>query len=82
MLQRLDQDHIEAILTRALEKWRGEDATDFNTSMDKDALKQLAIYSDGDGKLVFYMKKNSKLILISENCIKYIGNCCKFITVK
>lgn len=47
VLQRLDEHQIEAILTRGLQKWRGLD--DVDTSKDKDALKQLAVYSDGDG---------------------------------
>ncbi len=53
MLQRLDQDQIEAILTRGLQKWRGDDI-DSDMSKDKDALNQLAVYSDGDGKNNLY----------------------------
>jgi replication-associated recombination protein RarA len=49
VLKRLDQEQIEAILTRALEKWRGEENQQKDNSKDKDALKQLAVYSDGDG---------------------------------
>ncbi|KAI8090463.1 DNA polymerase III, clamp loader complex, gamma/delta/delta subunit [Thamnidium elegans] len=49
VLQRLDQDHIEAILTRGLKKWRGEAVEEMDTSKDTDAIKQLAIFSDGDG---------------------------------
>lgn len=50
VLQRLDEHQIEAILTRGLQKWRGLDDDDVvDTSKDKDALKQLAVYSDGDG---------------------------------
>lgn len=49
VLKRLDQDQIESILTRGLEKWRGEE-NQVDNSKDKDALKQLAVYSDGDGK--------------------------------
>jgi replication-associated recombination protein RarA len=49
VLQRLDQDQIQSILTRALEKWRGEQNSDVDTSEDTDALNQLAVYSDGDG---------------------------------
>lgn len=49
VLKRLDQDQIEAILTRALEKWRGEENQQQHNSKEKDALKQLAVYSDGDG---------------------------------
>jgi replication-associated recombination protein RarA len=52
VLQRLDQDQIQSILTRALNKWRGEDNEDVDTTKDTDALNQLAIYSDGDGKLL------------------------------
>lgn len=53
VLKRLDQDQIEAILTRALEKWRGEENQQQDNSKDKDALKQLAVYSDGDGIYIF-----------------------------
>lgn len=49
MLKRLDQDQIESILTRGLQQWRGED-TQVDATKDKEALKQLAVYSDGDGK--------------------------------
>lgn len=49
VLQRLDQDHIEAILTRGLMKWRGESVEEMDTSKDADAINQLAIFSDGDG---------------------------------
>ncbi|CAO3657528.1 unnamed protein product [Mucor hiemalis] len=47
VLQRLDEHQIEAIITRGLQKWRGNDV---DTSKDKDALKQLAVYSDGDAR--------------------------------
>lgn len=51
VLQRLDEHQIEAILTRGLQKWRGLDDDDVvDTSKDKDALKQLAVYSDGDAR--------------------------------
>ncbi|KAG2237344.1 hypothetical protein INT48_009077 [Thamnidium elegans] len=50
VLQRLDQDHIEAILTRGLKKWRGEAVEEMDTSKDTDAIKQLAIFSDGDAR--------------------------------
>ncbi|EPB83966.1 ATPase [Mucor circinelloides 1006PhL] len=49
VLKRLDQDQIESILTRGLEKWRGEE-NQVDNSKDKDALKQLAVYSDGDAR--------------------------------
>ncbi|KAI8644291.1 DNA polymerase III, clamp loader complex, gamma/delta/delta subunit [Parasitella parasitica] len=47
VLKRLDQDQIESILTRGLEKWRGIVGT-ADSSKDKAALTQLAVYSDGD----------------------------------
>ena len=47
VLKQLDQKQIEAILTRALQKWRGDTVVD--ASKDKEALEQLAVYSDGDG---------------------------------
>lgn len=50
VLKRLDQDQIESILSRALEKWRGEEYQVDHDSKDKEAIKQLAVYSDGDGK--------------------------------
>ncbi|GAA5798558.1 DNA polymerase III, clamp loader complex, gamma/delta/delta subunit [Helicostylum pulchrum] len=50
VLQRLDQDHIEAILTRGLRKWRGEGVEEMDTSKDADAINQLAIFSDGDAR--------------------------------
>lgn len=57
VLKRLDQDQIEQILKRALQKWRGlvqdwDEEVDGvpDTTRDNDALKQLAVYSDGDGK--------------------------------
>lgn len=60
MLQRLNEDQIKAILTRALGKWRGDEEV-IDSSMDKEAVKQLAVYSDGDGKNIkifhFHMKK-------------------------
>ncbi|KAG1082498.1 hypothetical protein G6F42_022559 [Rhizopus arrhizus] len=43
------QNQIESILTRGLEKWRGEE-NQVDNSKDKDALKQLAVYSDGDSR--------------------------------
>lgn len=49
VLKRLDQDQIESILTRGLQKWRGDDVN-IDSSKDKEALEQLAVYSDGDGK--------------------------------
>ncbi|KAI7894892.1 DNA polymerase III, clamp loader complex, gamma/delta/delta subunit [Mucor mucedo] len=47
VLKTLNQDHIEAILTRGLEEWRGEEVV-VDTDKDKDAIKQLAVFSDGD----------------------------------
>ncbi|OAC98439.1 hypothetical protein MUCCIDRAFT_149854 [Mucor lusitanicus CBS 277.49] len=49
VLKRLDQDQIESILTRGLQQWRGED-TQVDATKDKEALKQLAVYSDGDAR--------------------------------
>lgn len=53
VLKTLNQDHIESILTRGLEEWRGKDII-VDTEKDKDALKQLAVFSDGDGKFSVY----------------------------
>ncbi|KAK4515220.1 Ribosomal protein L28e [Mucor velutinosus] len=50
VLKRLDQDQIESILTRGLQKWRGEEEIQTDHSKDKEALKQLAVYSDGDAR--------------------------------
>ncbi|KAL9546382.1 hypothetical protein MBANPS3_006699 [Mucor bainieri] len=50
VLKRLDQDQIESILTRGLEKWRGEEGAHVDHTKDKEALKQLAVYSDGDAR--------------------------------
>ncbi|KAG2213172.1 hypothetical protein INT47_011321, partial [Mucor saturninus] len=49
VLKTLNQDHIEAILTRGLEEWRGEEVV-VETDKDKDAIKQLAVFSDGDAR--------------------------------
>ncbi|CEP19688.1 hypothetical protein [Parasitella parasitica] len=49
VLKRLDQEQIEAILTRALGKWRGND-NPVDSSKDQAALNQLAVYSDGDAR--------------------------------
>ncbi|KAI9469037.1 MAG: hypothetical protein EXX96DRAFT_590223 [Benjaminiella poitrasii] len=52
VLKKLNESQIQSILTRALEKWREEDgeSVQADTSKDNDALKQLAIYSDGDAR--------------------------------
>ncbi|CAO3654893.1 unnamed protein product [Mucor fragilis] len=50
VLKRLDQDQIESILSRALERWRGEEYQVDHDSKDKEAIKQLAVYSDGDAR--------------------------------
>lgn len=56
VLKRLEEDQIQAILTRALEKWRGDEYDEFDSSNDIEAIKYLAVYSDGDGKV--YIKLN------------------------
>lgn len=50
VLKRLEEDQIQAILTRALEKWRGDEYENVDSTKDTEALKHLAVYSDGDGK--------------------------------
>jgi putative ATPase len=49
VLQRLDQDQIESILTRGLQEWRGDEEV-VDANKDKEALKQLAVFSDGDAR--------------------------------
>jgi putative ATPase len=51
VLKRLEEDHIQAILTRALEKWRGEEYSSLvDSAKDIDAIQHLAVYSDGDAR--------------------------------
>ncbi|KAI8369072.1 DNA polymerase III, clamp loader complex, gamma/delta/delta subunit [Blakeslea trispora] len=49
VLERLEQHHIQAILTRALIQWRGEEKVK-DGQEEKAAIKQLASYSDGDAR--------------------------------
>jgi putative ATPase len=49
VLQRLEQEHLEKILGRALQTWRGPDII-IDDACEKEALKQLAVFSDGDGR--------------------------------
>ncbi|ORE09478.1 P-loop containing nucleoside triphosphate hydrolase protein [Rhizopus microsporus var. microsporus] len=46
VLQRLDQEKIEVILTRALQHWKGSEQLG---EQEIEGIRQLAIYSDGDG---------------------------------
>lgn len=61
VLKRLEEDQIKAILTRALEKWREDDHVHVDSERDAEALKHLAVYSDGDGKFIdlFWKEANS-----------------------
>ncbi|KAI8979901.1 DNA polymerase III, clamp loader complex, gamma/delta/delta subunit [Pilobolus umbonatus] len=48
VLNRLNEEHIETILTRAIHEWRG---VDIGSSKDeKEAVHQLSVYSDGDAR--------------------------------
>lgn len=46
VLQRLDQEKIEIILTRALQHWKGSEQLG---EQEIEGIRQLAVYSDGDG---------------------------------
>lgn len=46
VLQRLDQEEIEIILTRALQHWKGSEQLG---EQEIEGIRQLAVYSDGDG---------------------------------
>jgi putative ATPase len=46
VLQRLDQEKIEVILTRALQHWKGSEQLG---EQEIEGIRQLAVYSDGDG---------------------------------
>ncbi|PHZ09325.1 P-loop containing nucleoside triphosphate hydrolase protein [Rhizopus microsporus ATCC 52813] len=47
VLQRLDQEKIEVILTRALQHWKGSEQLG---EQEIEGIRQLAIYSDGDAR--------------------------------
>lgn len=52
VLKRLNEEEIESILTRALYQWR--ENANISTEESK-SIKQLAAYSDGDGKVRLYI---------------------------
>ncbi|CEG64264.1 Putative ATPase [Rhizopus microsporus] len=47
VLQRLDQEKIEVILTRALQHWKGNEQLG---EQEIEGIRQLAVYSDGDAR--------------------------------
>ncbi|KAI8881193.1 P-loop containing nucleoside triphosphate hydrolase protein [Backusella circina FSU 941] len=49
VLQRLEETHLEKILGRALQTWRGPDIV-MDDPGEREALKQLAVFSDGDAR--------------------------------
>ncbi|KAI7904560.1 DNA polymerase III, clamp loader complex, gamma/delta/delta subunit [Cokeromyces recurvatus] len=68
VLKKLEQDQIQGILTRALRQWREEDNVQVDTSKDIDALKQLAIYSDGDARTALNTLEIALSLLPSKQC--------------
>jgi replication-associated recombination protein RarA len=80
VLQRLEQEHLEKILGRALQTWRGPDII-IDDPCEKEALKQLAVFSDGDGKCVLLIGLFHHINGLdnSKKWIEYIGNCIGFV---
>lgn len=63
MLQRLSEEELQEILSRALEQWRQDEPlslTEEQKKEEKEALSVLAVYSDGDGKS--YLIQNNMII--------------------
>lgn len=68
VLKRLNEEEIESILTRALYQWR--ENADISAEESK-SIKQLAAYSDGDGKVRLYTNLFYINYILSSKCIKY-----------
>lgn len=87
MLKRLSEDQLVGILSRALLHWRceGQQQKEHKPE-EEEALRYLANFSDGDGKLKWEMSRNreheSVTILSSKECLEYFGSCLERITIK
>lgn len=63
VLQRLSEEELQEILSRALDQWRQDVPVSFTEEQkkeEKEALSVLAVYSDGDGKSLSW--RNNRIV--------------------
>lgn len=89
MLQRLSEEDLQEILSRALQQWRQDEPlplTEEQKKEEKEALSVLAVYSDGDGKSSLIEKQHDHLLstrtCFSTQCNQYSGSCFECLAFK